>query len=141
MSNNYDTINDALEFDERLFAVSKIDGRYEVNAYKFVFEALNHTLTTLAEPRHVTASELLDGIRDLAKDKFGFLASTVLESWGLSGTSDFGEIVFTLVNYGLMGKTDDDRREDFDDVYDFEKVFVEEYLAELPQHVKIAGGQ
>lgn len=141
MSDYHEALESALEFDERLYAVSKIDGRYEVNAYKFVFEALNHTLASLPEPRHVTASELLDGIRDLAKDKFGFLARTVLENWGLSNTSDFGEIVFSLVNYGLLGKTDDDRREDFDNVYDFTKVFVEEYLAELPQHVKIANSQ
>ena len=138
MSENHEAIESAFEFDERLRAVAKIDGRYEANAYRFVFEGLNHTLAGLTRPRHVTASELLDGIRDLAKEKFGFLARTVLENWGLSGTGDFGEIVFSLVNYGLMGKTEEDRREDFDDVYDFKRVFDEEYLEELPQLLKLS---
>jgi hypothetical protein len=32
-------------------------------------------------------------------------------------------MVFNLVDRELMGKTDDDKREDFDAVYDFEEVF------------------
>ena len=137
MSDHHKVLESALEFDERLRTVAKIDGRYDHEAYKFVFEGLNHTLSGMTEQRHVTASELLDGIRELAKQKFGFLARTVFENWGLKVTSDFGEIVFTLVSYGLMGKTDDDKREDFDDVYDFQQVFDEEYISELAQSVRI----
>jgi len=137
MSSQDKVLEGALEFDERLRAVAKIDGRYDIGAYRFVFDGLNHTISKLSEARHVTALELLQGIRDLAKEKFGFLARTVLESWGVRETSDFGEIVFSLVGYGLMGRTDEDRREDFDDVYDFAKVFDEEYLAELPGQVKL----
>ena len=134
----YDHILETVkDFNERIRAVAKIESRYSLEAYKFVFDGLQHTLSKLAEPRHVTAYELLEGIRELAKDKFGFLARTVFRNWGVLGTDDFGEIVFILVNYGLMGKTEDDRREDFENVYDFKKVFDEEYLAELSQHMKL----
>ena len=42
-------------------------------------------------------------------------------------TGDFGEIVYNLIKIGKMSKSDNDRREDFDDVYDFERAFVKEY--------------
>ncbi len=125
------------EFDERLRAVAKIEGRYDLEAYRFIFDALHFTISRLPEPRHVTAAELLDGIRELAKKKFGFMARIVFENWGVSRTDNFGEMVFGLVNYGLMGKTEEDNIEDFDDVYDFKKVFDDEYLRELPRHVSI----
>jgi uncharacterized repeat protein (TIGR04138 family) len=137
MSSHEEFLDDALAFDEELRVVAKIDGLYDVEAYKFTFEGLHYTLSKLPEPRHVSAYELLEGIREFAKDKFGFMARTVFKSWGLRSTNDFGEIVFSLVSHGLMGKTDEDRREDFDNVYDFKKVFDEEYLAELPQHVRL----
>jgi uncharacterized repeat protein (TIGR04138 family) len=125
------------EFDERLRAVSKIEGRYDLEAYRFIFDALHFTISSLPQPRHVTAAELLDGLRELAKKKFGFMARVVFENWGVHRTSDFGEIVFGLVNYGLMGKTEEDSIEDFDEVYDFKKVFDDEYLKELPMLVSI----
>ena len=138
MSEEKEFVESALEFDERLRTVARIDGHYDVQAYRFVFESLNHTIAKLSEPRHVTARELLDGIRELAKDKFGLLARTVFENWGLSSTKDFGEIVFSLVSYGLMGKTDEDRLEDFDSVYDFKEGLDDEYLAELPRQISLS---
>ena len=48
------------------------------------------------------------------------MAKCVLNSWGVTKTGDFGEIVFNLIGIGQMRKTADDRREDFDDVFDFE---------------------
>ncbi len=125
------------DFEERMRVVAKLDGRYHAEAYSFVLDGLNHTLSGLQEHRHVEGRELLEGIRELAKEKFGLLARTVLANWGISTTRDFGEIVFTLVNYGMMAKTDDDEMEDFDNVYEFKKAFDEEYLDELSQSVKL----
>ena len=42
-------------------------------------------------------------------------------------TSDFGEIVYNLIRIGKMSKSAGDRREDFDDVYDFEQALLREY--------------
>jgi uncharacterized repeat protein (TIGR04138 family) len=38
-----------------------------------------------------------------------------------------GEIVFLLVDHGVLSKQETDRREDFADVYSFEEVFESEY--------------
>ena len=36
-----------------------------------------------------------------------------------------GEIVFSMVNHSLLGKTETDTPEDFESGYDFKKVFEE----------------
>jgi uncharacterized repeat protein (TIGR04138 family) len=49
------------------------------------------------------------------------MAKCVLNQWGIRSTGDFGEIVFGLIEIGQMRKTDSDRREDFDDVFNFDE--------------------
>ena len=108
---------------DQIREIVKTDGRFRVEAYCYVFEALEHTIAHLGERRHVTGRELCMGIRDLAIEKFGPLARMVFAQWGVERTEDFGAIVFHLVETGLMGKTDTDSPEDFREVYDFEETF------------------
>lgn len=79
------------------------------------------------EDAHISGQELLIGIREFATQQFGYLARTVFNQWGLKETEDFGRIVFELVERGDMRKTDNDRMEDFVDVYDFGEVFESDY--------------
>jgi len=125
------------------------DRRYRFNAYVFVFEALGfgHNMLGMGtegesespvgpspeeepgEPqkpeRHVSGQELCEAARQFALEQYGYMAKTVLNSWGIYSTSDFGEIVFNLIRIGQMRKTRADRREDFDNVYDFDTAFRE----------------
>jgi uncharacterized repeat protein (TIGR04138 family) len=103
------------------------DQRYRVEAYVFVMSSLEYTLARLGRRGHVTGAELLEGIRDLAKERFGPTVKMVFEHWGVRKTNDFGEIVFNLVGAGILGKTESDSREDFKDVYDFAEVFEKGY--------------
>ena len=88
-------------------------------------------------PRHLTGRELCEAIRRYALDQFGFMAKTVLNNWGVHNTGDFGNIVFNLIEIGEMSKTKDDRREDFNDVFDFEADLRQEFRIEIP---KSSGG-
>jgi uncharacterized repeat protein (TIGR04138 family) len=109
---------------ERIRKAAKEDGRYKLDAYLFVFEALDYTVNKVVkEKRHVTGKELLDGIKIHAWEQFGPLAKMVFNTWGVYRTDDFGEIVFNLVSRNLMGKTESDSRDDFKSVYDFDVVF------------------
>jgi uncharacterized repeat protein (TIGR04138 family) len=99
------------------------DRRYAVEAYRFIYEALDHTIRKAGERRHVSGQELLDGIRDLALELFGPLGKTVFNSWGIHRTEDFGEIVFNLVDAELMSKNESDTRGDFKDGFNFDEVF------------------
>ena len=73
--------------------------------------------------RQISGAELADGLRNYALAQFGPMAMTVLNRWGIHTTRDFGEIVFALLAAGLLGKTEDDKIEDFDDLYDFDAAF------------------
>lgn len=103
------------------------DGRYKPAAYLFVIDAVEFTVLRQGRRGHVTGRELLDGIKHLAKREFGPMARAVFGSWGVTTTADFGEIVFNLVDEGILGKTETDSREDFRDVYDFSEVFEKQY--------------
>jgi len=103
------------------------DTTYTRDAYRFLVRALGYTQMKLHKEGHVTSGELLDGIKELALAVYGPMAKHVFESWGVHKTSDWGEIVFALVTEEYLGKTPQDRKEDFEDVYDFEDVFVKEY--------------
>ncbi len=83
--------------------------------------------------RHVSGQELCEAIRQFAVDQFGYMAHTVLSNWGIHKTGDFGEIVFNLIGIGQMRKTPNDRREDFNDVYDFDAAFEQEFRITPPE--------
>jgi uncharacterized repeat protein (TIGR04138 family) len=73
--------------------------------------------------QHLTGQQLCQAIREYAVEQYGYLAKTVLNSWGIHTTSDFGEIVYNLIRIKEMRKSKTDRREDFDDQYDFDTAF------------------
>lgn len=77
--------------------------------------------------RHLTGQQLCEAIRQYALLQYGYMAKSVLNAWGIQSTSDFGSIVYNMIDIGLMKKSDDDRREHFDNVYDFQKALVEEF--------------
>lgn len=124
-----------LEFSEIVGLICKEDARFERHAYTFVRQALDHTVKELkrkspertGKSLHVSGAELLQGIRIYALDEFGPLTKTVLNKWGIRRCTDFGDIVFNLIEYNVFSKTDNDRREDFADLYDFEEAFVKPF--------------
>lgn len=127
-----------LNFEAVVERICARDPRYHRNAYQFVREALEHTQKTkkLSEPkggkpdtRHVTGQELLEGIRAFALQQFGPLAWLVLDEWGVRRCEDFGEIVFNLIDHGVLSKTPSDSREDFRGGYDFFEAFRKPFLS------------
>ncbi len=124
----------AKDFSEVIQLIRKDDGRFEKGAYYFVRQALDHTVKNLKKQEserknnHVSGQELLQGIRDYALEQFGPLAMTVFIHWGIRRCEDFGDIVFSLVEYGVLGKTEDDKLEDFSGGYDFGDAFVKPFL-------------
>jgi uncharacterized repeat protein (TIGR04138 family) len=101
--------------------------RFHEMAYVFVLSALHYVLQHLPETRHITGRELTEGVRDLALEKFGPMARTVLEHWGIQETGDVGDIVFALVDASILIKQPEDTRADFEGVYDFNETFQTTY--------------
>jgi uncharacterized repeat protein (TIGR04138 family) len=114
--------------DEELFQTLRDRyPRFDEAAYVFVLSALNYVLRQLPEPRHISGRELAEGVRDLAIERFGPMARSVLEHWGIHETVDVGDIVFALVEHGVLIKQDEDTRTDFVDVFDFDDAFDRQY--------------
>jgi uncharacterized repeat protein (TIGR04138 family) len=131
-----------ISFEEALELIRRKDPRYHRDAYFFVREALDFTQKRInrerGRMRHVTGQELLGGIRDYAVGQFGPMAVTLFEEWGIHGCRDFGEIVFNMVEIGLLAKTDKDSRADFESGYDFFEAFRKPYLPPSRQ-VRVQG--
>lgn len=101
--------------------------RFDERAYLFVLASLEHSQARLTERRHIGGPELAHACRELALQRFGVMAGLVLEYWGLKATSDIGDIVFTLVDTGLLISQPQDSRDDFFGVFNFEDAFGREY--------------
>ncbi len=136
------------------------DPRFKFDAYVFIFEALRYGHDILgmgtvfpstkstrgkkkkssakpagdeapSEEKHLTGQELCEACRQLALEQYGYMAKTVLNSWGVQTTDDWGEIVFNLIRIGEFSKTEHDRREDFANVYPFDVALVEQFQIKM----------
>jgi uncharacterized repeat protein (TIGR04138 family) len=111
-------------------------GRFPIQAFEFVQHGLSHTVMKThgkkiipGQNRHVTGRQLCEGLREYALRRWGLMARTVLQHWNITSTLDFGRIVFTLVEAGMLKTTDEDTLEDFREVFDF-AAFEEGYRIE-----------
>ena len=121
-----------VNFDEVLEKMLAQDPRFARDAYHFTREALDFTQKLISREnrgavRHVTGQELLDGIRQFALQQYGPMTMTVLEEWNVKNSRDFGDIVFNMVESGLLAKTDKDTRDDFQNGYDFTDAFLKPF--------------
>ncbi len=113
--------------EEVLDRLREKNPRFHGKAYLFLLSARHSVIDELDEPRHISGQELAGGVRGLALDRYGPMARTVLEHWGIHTTEDIGDIVFAMVECGILTKQDEDRREDFRDVFDFAEAFEQDY--------------
>ena len=124
--------------NEQVMAIVELlqrDHRYHLEAYQFVREGLAYAQKVMKMPasadadsenptdHHLTGQQLCQAIKEYALEQYGFMAKTVLNSWGIHTTGDFGEIVYNLIRIREMRKSKTDKREDFDDQFDFDEAF------------------
>ncbi|MEI7773246.1 MAG: Minf_1886 family protein [Verrucomicrobiota bacterium] len=131
-----------LDFFAAVERILESDSRFDRNAYHFLKESLE--LITgdgkKHKPRivgHVTAHQLLDGVREHALRQFGPMVPTVFGYWGITKCEDFGDMVYQLIALGTFGKSDKDSIEDFKNAYTFHDAFVVPFRPtdELPKPV------
>ncbi len=116
---------------------SGADTRYPVSAYEFVLSGLDFYLTNIGEKRHVSGQEFSVGLLNFAHKQFGLLAKEVLDFYGIKATNDFGNIVYNLIELGIMSRTTDDRIEDFNDVVEIKEFFKDKECLKIdPEFIK-----
>ena len=101
--------------------------RFHEHAFLFMLSALEFAQARQVERRHLSGRELAEACRDLALQRYGVLSRLVLEHWGVTTTAHFGDIVFALVDLGLLLAQPTDSRDDFIAIYDFGTVFDRHY--------------
>lgn len=124
---NFVGMTDLQFADEILERLRERNPRFHGKAYLFLLSALHSVIDELDQPRHISGAELAHGVRRLALRDFGPMARTVLAHWGIHSTEDLGEIVFAMVDCGVLTKREEDRPEDFQDLFDFQEAFEEDY--------------
>lgn len=101
---------------------------YTENAFYFIYAGMDYARrqfqTKGESPRHLTGAEFSRILCDYARSCFGPLAAHVLHTWGIHRTRDFGELVYLFIDAGLFTRTQEDRIEDFNDVFDFSRAFL-----------------
>ena len=55
------------------------------------------------------------------------MSRVVLEHWGVRNSADIGDVVFTLVDLGLLMSQSTDTRDEFVEVFDFDQAFERDY--------------
>jgi uncharacterized repeat protein (TIGR04138 family) len=136
---------------DRLASVVSRDARYPIDAYEFVLEAIasarSRRRRARLKPRgdksaqkpvdpirkHVTGRDVCDLVKELAVEKYGFMARMMLDRWGLQTTSHIGDIVYNLIDAGELEKNEADARSDFDDVFDLHAELERLQIADLNQ--------
>lgn len=122
-----------INFDEVLDNIVAKNPQYHLEAYLFLREGLDFAQKKIGksnkhEIRHITGKELLEGLREYGIAVYGPMTATVLAEWGVTRCEDFGEMVFQMVEHGLLSKTERDSREDFKDGYLFHDAFCKPFL-------------
>lgn len=124
------------DFQRVVEVIFKDDKRYGVGAYVFVRMGLDYTAKEICaqavdpskKGSHVTAAQLVDGLRKFGLETFGPMMAVLLKEWNVKSCADFGQIVFNMIKVGEMSKTDEDKIEDFDGGYDFYEAFERPFL-------------
>ena len=129
------------EFEEAIKRIISRDGRFDREAFFFLKEALDYTVQDVSvktpdNSKHVSAAQLLDGFRELALKEFGPMAATLFNEWGIRCCADIGDMVFLLIQEGEFGKQDNDRQEDFVEIFTFEEAFVTPFLPSTVEKVR-----
>lgn len=142
---------EAVNFDKAVEQIVQRDGRYHREAYLFVRDALDHTQKNILRNakdgiRHVSAQELLEGLRAYGLQLYGPMTMLVLNDWGIRRCEDFGEIVFNMIDFSLFAKTDQDNRNDFKGGYLFEEAFQKPFVPNIrpgidPQQTSIPASE
>ena len=94
---------------------------YTAETYQFISDAVAYTTGKLSTHRHVSALELLEGIREYGFAQYGAVTPQVLSQMGLHTARHAGEVVYLLISVQLLSASDDDSPEDFNIDFPWEK--------------------
>lgn len=124
-------------FEDAVEAITQKHPEYTPEAYFFMRDAMDYATEQInkeTEHPNLSAEELYLSACAYALDEYGPLARKVLETWGISSSTDFGSVVYNLIEASVFGKQKDDSPSDFDHLEPLEHLLNTPF--ELPDEVK-----
>ena len=116
------SIMNTMEFYTKIEKIRQSDLRYSSDAYEFVNDAVLFAVEKYERrgaTKHISARELLDGIRDFALMEFGPMAYEVFTEWGIIDSAAVGNIVFNMIEQGILSSSENDSIDEFQNAVDF----------------------
>lgn len=124
------------QFKNLIEEITQRDSRYPKEAYDFLRDSLDVAQSLVHENdderiKHVDASQLLEGVRVHAIERYGPMAGFILNEWGIFTSMDIGNLVFNLIEIGLFSKKESDSIEDFENGFSFFDAFIKPYTPSI----------
>ena len=119
-----------VSFFDAVERIRSRDRRYAPEAYAMVMDSVAYAIQTIGEPRHISAAELLVHLCDFSKKRYGILAYTILDKWGLKSTGDIGSVVYSLIDEGELSEQEGDSLAGFSSVFDLRERLEVHYFDE-----------
>ncbi len=101
-------------------SIRKSDPRFAPEAYVFLLRALDFTVEKNQQDdsnesgvTHTNCRDLLEGFCEFGLQEMGPMAAVVFREWGITDSVHVGEIVFHLIEAGVLQKQDSDKLDDF----------------------------
>jgi len=104
------------------------DKRYTPEAFALVWDSLAYAIQRIGKPRHLSAEELCAHLCELAKERYGVLAFSIIERWGVRSTEDIGAAVYALIDERILTEQDGDSPADFSGVFDLKERMENQYF-------------
>lgn len=108
------------EWNEAILGILRKDSHYGVRAYDFVNKSVEYAIGREARGsrpsgnRHVSGSELVRGVLEYAVSVYSVFVCDVFRYWNLQTGRDVGNVVYNMIDAGLLSAGPNDAIEDFD---------------------------
>lgn len=115
---------EVLDITTQLYQLQDQTGR-NAHAYAVVFQTLEwlklpevrQALGLSDEHFHLTGQQLCEYMYKYSVNAYGLLAHAVWEYLGITCSEDIGDLIYDLLEVGLIGAQPTDKKEDFDDAF------------------------
>ena len=107
-----------MDNEKKLDRILAANRKYPRDAYYFVQGAVNYAVRRYSRGTHISGRLLLQAMVEYACREFSILAPEVLKAWDLTQGTNAGDIVYALIDAGILIANEKDSREDFNIPFD-----------------------
>ena len=95
---------------------------FHPNAKMFALEVMGY-IGTMFGTQHCDGIRYCANFLELSASRFGMLAPTVLETWEINSSEDLGQMIFEMTEEKMIGKSPQDKIEDFNEIFKTQEYF------------------